>query len=233
MVAALAGARRAGAGVGQRAAAAAGGAAQRAAARPGEPSPAPPSSSRSAPRCSPPCSAACCRRCAPRSPTVDRLRDGGRGTTRRRHWARNGLVVAQTAMALVLLIGSGLLVRSFQRAALGRPRLRHRGPLHVPDRARRGPPHRRPVVRALPSGLHGSAAGDAVGRVGRRGGERPAQRGRAEPPLPHRGQRNRSGHRPAARRHLDRRRLLPHHGHRAAAAAGRSPRAIPRPRSAT
>lgn len=45
---------------------------------------------------------------------LTRLRDdGGRGTTRGRHWARDGLVVAQTALALVLLIGSGLLLRSF------------------------------------------------------------------------------------------------------------------------
>ena len=48
------------------------------------------------------------------SPDLLRLRDGSRGSTRRRHWGRDGLVVAQTALALVLLIGSGLLVRSFQ-----------------------------------------------------------------------------------------------------------------------
>jgi predicted permease len=42
-----------------------------------------------------------------------RLRDGNRGSTQKRHWARDGLVVGQTALALVLLIGSGLLVRSF------------------------------------------------------------------------------------------------------------------------
>ncbi len=42
-----------------------------------------------------------------------RLRDGSRGSTRGRHWGRDGLVVGQTALALVLLIGSGLLVRSF------------------------------------------------------------------------------------------------------------------------
>ena len=44
------------------------------------------------------------------------LKEGSRGTTggRERHRARNGLVVAQVALALVLLVGSGLMVRSFQ-----------------------------------------------------------------------------------------------------------------------
>ncbi len=47
------------------------------------------------------------------SPDLTRLRDGGRGATRGRHWGRNALIVGQTAFALVLLIGSGLLMRSF------------------------------------------------------------------------------------------------------------------------
>jgi predicted permease len=47
------------------------------------------------------------------APDLARLRDGSRGSTRRRAWGRDGLVVAQTALALVLLIGSGLLIRSF------------------------------------------------------------------------------------------------------------------------
>lgn len=42
-----------------------------------------------------------------------RLREGGRGTTFRRGWTRDALVVGQTSLALVLLIGSALLVRSF------------------------------------------------------------------------------------------------------------------------
>ena len=44
------------------------------------------------------------------------LKEGGRSTTigRARHRARNILVVAQIALALVLLVGSGLLIRSFQ-----------------------------------------------------------------------------------------------------------------------
>jgi len=47
------------------------------------------------------------------SPDFARLREGGRGSTGRRRWTRDGLVAAQTAMALVLLIGAGLLTRSF------------------------------------------------------------------------------------------------------------------------
>jgi predicted permease len=43
------------------------------------------------------------------------LRDGGRRSTGRRPWGRDMLVVAQTALSLVLLIGSALLVQSFQR----------------------------------------------------------------------------------------------------------------------
>lgn len=42
------------------------------------------------------------------------LRDGSRGSTGGRSWARDALVVAQTALALMLLVGSGLLLRSFQ-----------------------------------------------------------------------------------------------------------------------
>lgn len=47
------------------------------------------------------------------APDMRRLREGGRGSTRGMNLMRNGLVVGQTALALVLLIGSGLLVRSF------------------------------------------------------------------------------------------------------------------------
>jgi len=48
--------------------------------------------------------------------TLAALRDGGRGSTigRDRHRARGALVVVQVALALVLLVGSGLMVRSFQ-----------------------------------------------------------------------------------------------------------------------
>jgi putative ABC transport system permease protein len=49
------------------------------------------------------------------APSMLRLRDGGRGMTRGRHWTRNALVVSQTALALVLLVSAGLLLRSHSK----------------------------------------------------------------------------------------------------------------------
>jgi len=49
------------------------------------------------------------------SPDLMRLREGGRGATGARHWGRDVLVVGQSALALVLLIGSALLVQSFNK----------------------------------------------------------------------------------------------------------------------
>ncbi len=48
-------------------------------------------------------------------PDLSRLREAGRGATRGGQWLRNGLVVGQTSLALVLLIGSGLLMRSYAK----------------------------------------------------------------------------------------------------------------------
>lgn len=49
------------------------------------------------------------------APDFARLREGGRGNTGRRRRGRDMLVVCQTALALVLLIGSALLVQSFNK----------------------------------------------------------------------------------------------------------------------
>jgi predicted permease len=48
-------------------------------------------------------------------PSFAKLRDGSRGTTRGRAWVRSALVAGQTALALVLLIGAGLLLRSYDK----------------------------------------------------------------------------------------------------------------------
>jgi predicted permease len=49
------------------------------------------------------------------SPDLNRLKEGARGSTGRRRFGRDVLVVGQTALALVLLIGAALLFQSFQR----------------------------------------------------------------------------------------------------------------------
>ncbi|HMV51799.1 MAG TPA: ABC transporter permease, partial [Blastocatellia bacterium] len=43
------------------------------------------------------------------------LKDGGRGATGGSGWLRNGLVIAEIALTLVLLVGAGLLIKSFWR----------------------------------------------------------------------------------------------------------------------
>ena len=49
------------------------------------------------------------------SPDLMRLREGGRGATGAKHWGRDALVVGQTSLALVLLIGAALLAQSFNK----------------------------------------------------------------------------------------------------------------------
>jgi predicted permease len=49
------------------------------------------------------------------APDLSGLREGGRNATGKRAWGRDLLVIGQTALALVLLIGSALLVESFRR----------------------------------------------------------------------------------------------------------------------
>jgi putative ABC transport system permease protein len=43
------------------------------------------------------------------------LKETARSTTGRRHWLRSGIVVTEIALTLVLLVGAGLLIRSFYR----------------------------------------------------------------------------------------------------------------------
>lgn len=58
-----------------------------------------------------------------RAPLVNALREGGRGGTagRAQHRLRGAMVAVQMALALVVLAGSGLLVRTFQQLSAVRP----------------------------------------------------------------------------------------------------------------
>jgi predicted permease len=51
---------------------------------------------------------------AGRRDLVEGVKDGGRGSTGARHgWIRGGLVIAEVALSMVLLLGAGLLMRGF------------------------------------------------------------------------------------------------------------------------
>jgi putative ABC transport system permease protein len=59
----------------------------------------------------------------------DPLKEGSRGNTASHPGLRNSLVVAEVAMALVLLVGAGLLLRSFYRVLAADPGVRPEGVL--------------------------------------------------------------------------------------------------------
>ena len=64
---------------------------------------------------------------------VDSLKDGARGSgdAGHRHWLRGGLVVTEIALALMLLTGAGLLIRSFAQLAATSPGFNPRDALMV------------------------------------------------------------------------------------------------------
>ena len=66
-------------------------------------------------------------------PPAAALRTVGRtfSQTRERHRARNTLVVVQVALALVLLVGAGLMIRTFQQLRAVQPGIHAAGKIHI------------------------------------------------------------------------------------------------------
>jgi putative ABC transport system permease protein len=80
------------------------------------------------------------------------LREGGRGLTVGHHRFRSALVMGQVALALVLLVGSGLLIRSFQRLLDVNPGFNPRNLVTISTQlpaAARTPEQRTAVFRAM------------------------------------------------------------------------------------
>ena len=68
------------------------------------------------------------------------MKDGTRTVSEHRgQWIRKGLVVAEIALALTLLVGAGLLIRSFARLQQVDPPVRRRAPMDQKRLGRRGP----------------------------------------------------------------------------------------------
>jgi len=90
------------------------------------------------------------------------LKETGRGTTRR-HWLRSSLVVVEVATTLVLLIGAGLMIRSFYRLQKVDPGffLTHSSPALLCR-------YRKRNIQTSSNAKHSSAAAGKRSRVARR-----------------------------------------------------------------
>jgi putative ABC transport system permease protein len=88
-----------------------------------------------------------------RGPSSDALRDGSRGSSGQQ-WARSALVVAEVALAMVLLTGAGLLLRSFDFLQRVDPGVRREQLLTFSVRLPKSDPtffpHATERIRALP-----------------------------------------------------------------------------------
>ena len=137
-------------------------------------------------------------------------------------WARDGLVAAQTAMALVLLIGAGLLMRSFLALRSVDPGYDTRDVFtfqFAPEQAalKDGPSWARFHLEFL------ERLARAPGRdFGRDRRERAPRRRHARRSLPQRGHAGGPGRRTAPQLDVRRRRLLPDDGASTWSTAGRS-----------
>ena len=151
------------------------------------------------------------------------LKEGARGASgAARHHVRRGLVMAEVAMAVMLVVGAGLLLRTVYNLSNGRRRVRSVEARHLLDLAARG---------QLPAGARPGGALPAPARAASRRGGRPGGVGHvgpaAEPPGERERHRDRQLH-GAARGPVRERRLLPERDDRVLRDDGHSHRAGPR-----
>jgi predicted permease len=105
-----------------------------------------------------------------RAQIADALREAGRGLTLGHHRVRSALVMGQVALALVLLVGSGLLIRSFQKLLDVNPGFNPRNLVTISTQvpaAARTPGQRTAVFRAMRDQLGATPGVVSVAAVSR------------------------------------------------------------------
>jgi hypothetical protein len=125
-----------------------------------------------------------------RADIAGKLREAGRGLTAGHHRLRSALVVAQVAVALVLLVGASLLIRSFQRLMDVDPGFQARHLLAIATQVPQGMRHsdrRVPFYRRVQDALTGVpgvqsvAAASRLSHAGDEFGELSIYRGQIHP----------------------------------------------------